>query len=289
MSFSSEVKTELAKHLGKSRHCQIAELAALIAFEGRIPAAESENRLLMQKYQLLLAELFHIEEIHTEEEAPSVFSTVKMYNDVTGEPEPEDTVKGLLVQQSCCKRAYIRGAFLAGGSISDPNKSYHFEIVCRSIPQAEQLRDVINSFDMDAKIVARKKYQVVYLKEGSQIVDILNIMEAHVALMNLENVRILKEMRNSVNRKVNCETANISKTVNAAVKQLADIEYIRETAGLSYLPENLKEMALLRLEYPDAPLAELGTYLNPPVGKSGVNHRLRRISEMADSLRQQTV
>ena len=289
MSFSSEVKTELAQHLGKSRHCQIAELAALIAFEGRIPAAESENRLLMQKYQLLLAELFHIEEIHTEEEARSVFSTVKMYNDVTGEPEPEDTVKGLLIQQSCCKRAYIRGAFLAGGSISDPNKSYHFEIVCRSIPQAEQLRDVINSFDMDAKIVARKKYQVVYLKEGSQIVDILNIMEAHVALMNLENVRILKEMRNSVNRKVNCETANISKTVNAAVKQLADIEYIRETAGLSYLPENLKEMALLRLEYPDAPLAELGTYLNPPVGKSGVNHRLRRISEMADSLRQQTV
>ena len=289
MSFSSEVKTELAKHLGKSRHCQIAELAALIAFEGRIPAAESENRLLMQKYQLLLAELFHIEEIHTEEEARSVFSTVKMYNDVTGEPEPEDTVKGLLIQQSCCKRAYIRGAFLAGGSISDPNKSYHFEIVCRSNPQAEQLRDVINSFDMDAKIVARKKYQVVYLKEGSQIVDILNIMEAHVALMNLENVRILKEMRNSVNRKVNCETANISKTVNAAVKQLADIEYIRETAGLSYLPENLKEMALLRLEYPDAPLAELGTYLNPPVGKSGVNHRLRRISEMADSLRQQTV
>ena len=289
MSFSSEVKTELAKHLGKSRHCQIAELAALIAFEGRIPAAESENRLLMQKYQLLLAELFHIEEIHTEEEARSVFSTVKMYNDATGEAEREDTVKGLLIQQSCCKRAYIRGAFLAGGSISDPNKSYHFEIVCRSIPQAEQLRDVINSFDMDAKIVARKKYQVVYLKEGSQIVDILNIMEAHVALMNLENVRILKEMRNSVNRKVNCETANISKTVNAAVKQLADIEYIRETAGLSYLPENLKEMALLRLEYPDAPLAELGTYLNPPVGKSGVNHRLRRISEMADSLRQQTV
>ena len=278
--FSSEVKTELAKHLGKSRHCQIAELAALIAFEGRIPAAESENRLLMQKYQLLLAELFHIEEIHTEEEARSVFSTVKMYNDATGEAEPEDTVKGLLIQQNCCKRAYIRGAFLAGGSISDPNKSNHFEIVCSSIPQAEQLRDVINSFDMDAKIVARKKYQVVYLKEGSQIVDILNIMEAHVALMNLENVRILKEMRNSV---------NISKTVNAAVKQLADIEYIRETAGLSYLPENLKEMALLRLEYPDAPLAELGTYLNPPVGKSGVNHRLRRISEMADSLRQQTV
>ena len=212
-----------------------------------------------------------------------------MFNDVTGEPEPEDTSRVPYSKEREGAGGEKRGALVEGGSISDPNKSYHFEIVCRSIPQAEQLRDVINSFDMDAKIVARKKYQVVYLKEGSQIVDILNIMEAHVALMNLENVRILKEMRNSVNRKVNCETANISKTVNAAVKQLADIEYIRETAGLSYLPENLKEMALLRLEYPDAPLAELGTYLNPPVGKSGVNHRLRRISEMADSLRQQTV
>lgn len=169
--------------------------------------------------------------------------------------------------------------------MSDPNKSYHFEIVCRTEEQAEQLRDVINSFGMDAKIVARKKYQVVYLKEGSQIVDILNIMEAHVALMNLENVRILKEMRNSVNRKVNCETANISKTVNAAVQQLRDIEYIRETAGLDSLPENLKAVALLRLEYPDAPLKELGTYLDPPVGKSGVNHRLRKISEIAEDLR----
>ena len=138
---------------------------------------------------------------------------------------------------------------------------------------------------MDAKIVTRKKYYVVYLKEGAQIVHLLNIMEAHVALMNLENVRILKEMRNSVNRKVNCETANISKTVNAAVQQLQDIAYIREKAGLDSLPEHLREIALLRLEYPEAPLKELGTYLDPPVGKSGVNHRLRKISEIAEGLR----
>ena len=139
---------------------------------------------------------------------------------------------------------------------------------------------------MDAKIVERKKHYVVYLKEGSQIVDILNVMEAHVALMNLENVRILKEMRNSVNRKVNCETANISKTVNAAVKQVEDIVYLRDTVGLNSLPENLREMAELRLEYPEAPLKELGTYLNPPVGKSGVNHRLRKISMIAEAQRQ---
>lgn len=285
MSFSSEVKEELARHLGKSRHCQIAELAALIAFEGKTYVADSENQLLKEKYELLIHNLFNIEEIRCAEDKKRIFSSVKMWNDMEQRPELTETVKGILIQQNCCRRAFIRGAFLAGGSISDPKKSYHFEIVCRTTEQAEQLRDIINSFGMDAKIVARKKYQVVYLKEGAQIVDILNVMEAHVALMNLENVRILKEMRNSVNRKVNCETANISKTVNAAVKQVRDIEYIRETAGLSSLPDNLREMALLRLEYPDAPLKELGTYLNPPVGKSGVNHRLRKISEIADGLR----
>lgn len=293
MSFSSEVKEELSRHLGKSRHCQVAELAALIAFDGKISETERdsdkisdfENEHLNETFHLLVRKIFGIEELQTHEERIRTLETIKMWNQSEQIPAVRDTVNGILIQQICCKRAYIRGAFLACGSISDPNKSYHFEIVCRTIEQASQLRDVINSFDMDAKIVARKKHQVVYLKEGAQIVDILNIMEAHIALMNLENVRILKEMRNSVNRKVNCETANISKTVNAAVKQLEDISYIKETAGFDSLPDNLKETAMLRLEYPDAPLKELGTYLNPPVGKSGVNHRLRKISAIAEELR----
>lgn len=293
MSFSSEVKEELSRHLGKSRHCQVAELAALIAFDGKMSEPERdsdkisdfENEHLNETFHLLVRKIFGIEELQTHEERKKTLETIKMWNQREQIPAIRDTVNGILIQQTCCKRAYIRGAFLACGSISDPNKSYHFEIVCRTIEQASQLRDVINSFDMDAKIVARKKHQVVYLKEGAQIVDILNIMEAHIALMNLENVRILKEMRNSVNRKVNCETANISKTVNAAVKQLEDISYIKETAGFDSLPDNLKETAMLRLEYPDAPLKELGTYLNPPVGKSGVNHRLRKISAIAEELR----
>ncbi len=125
---------------------------------------------------------------------------------------------------------------------------------------------------------------MVYVKEGAHIVDLLNVMEAHTALMNLENVRIVKEMRNSVNRQVNCETANISKIVNAAVRQIEDIRLIQKNKGIESLPEHLKEIALLRLAYPDAPLKELGMYLNPPVGKSGVNHRLRRISEIAEKM-----
>ena len=191
----------------------------------------------------------------------------------------------LVTQQSCCKRAFIRGAFLASGSISDPEKGYHFEIVCSDQQKAEQLQELIRSFQIDAKIVLRKKSYVVYVKEGAQIVDILAVMEANVALMNLENIRILKEMRNSVNRKVNCETANINKTVSAAVKQIEDIRLIERRVGFYSLNEGLAEIAELRLQYPEATLKELGMMLNPQVGKSGVNHRLRKLSEIADELR----
>ena len=196
-------------------------------------------------------------------------------------------IRNVVTQQACCRRAFIRGAFLAAGSISDPEKFYHFEIVCASMEKAEQLKEIIATFSIEAKIVVRKKYYVVYIKEGSQIVEILSVMEAPVALMELENIRILKEMRNSVNRQVNCETANINKTVSAAVKQLEDIEYIRDTVGLDYLPESLAEIAQARLERPDATLKELGEALSPPVGKSGVNHRLRKVSAIAENLRGQ--
>ena len=298
MSFSSEVKEELSRHLGKSRHCQIAELAALIAFDGKVQVSESgcdlfldsENELLNTKYDLLLKKLFDFSEEKREKsgrEQKKIYETVKMWDEDHQIPMITETVNGLLLLQGCCKRAYIRGAFLAGGSISDPNKSYHFEIVCGTLKQAEYLRNMINSFEMDAKIVKRKKSYVVYLKEGSQIVDILNIMEAHVALLELENVRIMKEMRNTVNRKVNCETANINKTVSASVRQMEDIIYIRDNIGFDKLPDGLKDVALTRLTYPDATLKELGGLLENPIGKSGVNHRLRKLSEIAEKLREQ--
>jgi DNA-binding protein WhiA len=198
---------------------------------------------------------------------------------------PDGPADPRLIKSACCRRAFLRGAFLGAGSISDPKKGYHMEFVCSGKDKAEQLKSVIQGFDIEAKIVVRKKYYVVYLKEGAGIVDLLNVMEAHVALMDLENLRIIKEMRNSINRRVNCETANISKTVNAAARQIEEIEYLRDHYGLKKLPDSLREMAELRLEYPDAPLKELGEYLDPPVGKSGVNHRLRKLSELAEKLR----
>ena len=295
MSFSADVKGELAKQISKSRHCQLAELAGILQMAGRVETGplsivlETDNDILLQKYAILMKRAFNIDITKAigQEDSLRILSAIKWIDEKNQIKLPlqEQRTDGRLIQKTCCKRAFLRGAFLAVGSMSDPNKGYHFEIVCRNMEQAVQMQEVIGSFDSDAKIVERKGHQVVYLKEGSQIVDMLNVMEAYVSLMNLENIRILKEMRNSINRQVNCETANINKTVNAAVKQIQDIELIRDTMGLDELPQNLREMALLRLEYPDAPLKELGNYLEPPVGKSGVNHRLRKLSVIAEGLR----
>lgn len=274
----------------------LAELSAIINYTGKVSILKGEvslllqtdNQLVREKYGVLLERLFHIEPRErkmSQEETLKVLEGVKLWDKANHCFKNTSVVDGILIQQNCCKRAFIRGAFLSAGSISNPNKGYHFEIVCTSLPQAKQIQSAMNSFEADAKIVSRKKNQVVYVKEGTHIVDLLNVMGAHEALMNLENVRIVKEMRNSVNRQVNCETANISKTVNAAVRQIEDIVYIRDHMGLESLPDHLREMALLRLKYPDVPLKELGSYLNPPVGKSGVNHRLRKLSKIAEEMR----
>lgn len=277
MSFSSDVKVELARQNSKARHCQIAELSAMIMQEGRISTNpftltfETENSILREKYETLMKRAFHIDV-----EQPLGTDDCKRII---------EAIQTLYLDKTCCKRAFIRGAFLSSGSMIDPNKSYHFEIVCRTPEQAARLQELMREFETEPKVIERKNHYIVYLKEGSQIVDMLNVMEAYVSLMNLENVRILKEMRNSVNRQVNCETANISKTVNAAVKQIADIELIRDTEGFDTLPLPLKEMAVIRLEHPEAPLKDLGKYLNPPVGKSGINHRLRKLTAIAEEIR----
>lgn len=313
MSFSIEVKEEIARIISPARHCQIAEIAAIISLCGRVQISEfdtyklliqTENAGVARKYYSLLKKAFQItasiiikrnlylKKSHTylvkiddHEQAVKVLQAIKLMDPYGQIQEEFSQITHFVLQRDCCKRAFIRGAFLASGSISDPEKNYHFEIVCTNEEKAKQLQEIMNTFHLDAKIVLRKKYYVVYIKEGARLVDILNVMEAHVALMKLENVRILKDMRNSVNRRVNCETANINKTVSAAMKQVEDIKYIQDTIGFSELSEGLAEIAKLRLSQPEATLKELGSMLNPPVGKSGVNHRLRKLSNIADDLR----
>ena len=288
MSFSSEVKGELAKHISPARHCQIAELAAIMNFCGQYGrdsegnytiGFQTENEEVVRKGFTLLKKTYNIRN-----------SVALSEQDMQGIMQKlgslEEPVSRLIVKNACCRRAFLRGAFLSVGSMSDPAKSYHLEFACLDERKAKQLQEMMNGFDIESKIILRKKYYVVYLKEGSGIVDLLNVCEAPVSLMNMENLRILKEMRNSVNRRVNCETANIAKTVNAAARQVDDIEYLRVHYGFQNLPPALREMAEVRLENPDASLKELGEFFNPPIGKSGVNHRLRKLSELAGEVRE---
>lgn len=291
MSFSGEVKKELAKRISPARHCQMAELAAIMNFCGQYGrnaeggftvGFQTENEAVARKGFTLLQKTYNIE-------MNTVLKEQEIQNILYKIGNLDEPASPLLLKKSCCQRAFLRGAFLAVGSISDPAKGYHLEFDCANEAKAAQLQALMKGFDIESKVIVRKKYYVVYLKEGSGIVDLLNVCEAPVSLMNLENLRIWKEMRNFVNRRVNCETANIAKTVNAAAKQVADIEYIRRYYGFQNLPDTLREMAEIRLENPDAPLKELGERFTPALGKSGVNHRLRKLSELADKIRPQTI
>lgn len=298
MSFSGDVKRELCKHISAARHCQIAELSAILGLIGDVRVDETrgyeivvrtENENVVRKCFTLLEKTFNIS-VAIDVHQNSCQTKSKVYNIHISD---KDVVVKILkaanhsavLQKQCCKRAFLRGCFLASGSISDPEKSYHLEIASGAEEFAERIRAVYADFGIDAKIVLRKKQYVVYIKEGDQISDVLGLIEANLALMNFENVRIVKELRNTINRQCNCETANSNKTALAAVKQIEDIRYIEQHMGFGSLTPALAQMAEIRLEYPDASLADLGNLMNPPIGKSGVNHRLRKLSEIAKELR----
>ncbi|HEU4964088.1 MAG TPA: DNA-binding protein WhiA, partial [Bacilli bacterium] len=192
-----------------------------------------------------------------------------------------------LVKKSCCKRSYLRGAFMAGGSVNDPEgSSYHLEISSTDLQHSESLLELVNGYDLNAKLIDRKNSYVVYLKEVEKIIEFLNIIGAHQALLKFEDIRIVKGMRNQVNRLVNCETANLNKTIEASVRQIENIKLLERTIGLDNLPPKLKEVAVMRLQYPDINLKELGEMLTGKVSKSGVNHRLRKLDDMAERVKQ---
>lgn len=313
MSFSGKVKKELAEHISNASHCRIAELAALISMCGSVIIDEdnqysirvrTETKPTAVKVKQLLWKTFHTDAeitirenaysrigktytltVRDNQKAVKILQATKLMNDAGEIEENFSITNNIVIMKDCCKRAFIRGAFMAAGSISDPNKSYHLEIKCNSSKKGEQLIKLLKNYDIDGKMVARKGSYVVYIKEGEGIVDVLNVMEAHVSLMEMENIRILKGMSNYYNRQVNCETANIKKTVATSVRQIEDINYIIKKKGISYLPEKLQDIALVRIDNPDASLQELGEMLNPPLGKSGVNHRLRKICQIADDLK----
>ncbi|APH13530.1 DNA-binding protein WhiA [Clostridium botulinum] len=313
MSFSLKVKNEVCKHIEINKQEAIAELSAIMKVSGTLLFTNkqfnfkitTENAAIARLVFKILKEHFGIHTeimikknnslkknniyiilISEEEGVKSLLKEVGIIKETINVFSLDYNIPKNIIECDECKRAYIRGAFLGGGSISNPEKTYHLEFVTHNEDYAKDLSNLINSYNLNSKVIKRKNSYIIYLKEGEQIVDLLNIIGAHASLLELENVRIMKEMRNNVNRLVNCETANLSKTVNAAVRQVESIKFIEREIGLGRLPKNLRDVAELRIKYPDESLRELGKMLNPPVGKSGVNHRLRRIEKIADELKQ---
>lgn len=182
-------------------------------------------------------------------------------------------------------RLCIREAFIKSGSMNDPNKKYHLQVMFRSKKKAEEMQMLLDNFNIHAKIIKKEKEYMLYLKDGEEISEFLALIGANSSVIKFEEIRVIKETRNDINRLVNCETANLNKTINAAVKQIEDIKLIKKKRKFASLPENLQEIANLRVANPDVSLVELGKMLNEPIGKSGVNHRLKKISEIAEDLR----
>lgn len=308
MSFSFRVKNELARIEFKGECCQKAELTALIYMTGSLQITRNEmalnihteNPAAARRIFLLLKNLYgvnshllvrkktrlkknntYLVKVSETERVQEILLHLKIIN-------REEVLSGFnkkisreIIVRKCCRRAYLRGAFLARGSISNPENSYHLELGAEYEEQAREIIALLKSFEIQGKMIPRKNSFLIYLKDGQQIMELLNVMGAHQAMFYYENVRILKEMRNNINRLVNCDEANLNKTVIAAMNQLESIKTISLNMGLKNLPDSLRQVAELRIQYPEATIKELGEMFDPPLSKSGVNHRLRKLSKIA--------
>lgn len=313
MSFSADTKNELAHVEPEKKCCMLAEIAGFIRMCGSIRLAgggkfeivtATEHPAVARHYKRMLKEYFGIDaelavgqgsglkkgrsyllSIGPENLSEQILRETGILMVKEGMNYISDGIYDGLIRTKCCRKACLRGIFLASGTITDPEKSYHLEFSCSSQILAGDVKKLINSFvDLHAKVSARKKNYAVYVKEAEQIIDILAIMGAHSQIFTFEDVRITKEIRNKANRINNCDNANIDKTLKAAEKQLSWIHKIQETKGLAFLPDKLREVAVLRLENPEATLQELADMMDPPMKKSGLNNRFRKIEELAGKL-----
>ncbi len=308
MSFASETKKELTQ-VETDDNSLKAEVSALIRMNGSLSFTnrqlsldvQTENAAIARRLYTIMKKLYpynvellvrrkmrlkknNVYICRVRDGARELLTDLQIISD---EFQFNHTIAQSLIPKNSQKRAYLRGAFLAGGSVNNPEtSSYHLEIYSLYKEHGEALADLMNEFHLNAKTIERKKGFVTYLKEAEKISDFLSLVGAHQAMLKFEDVRIVRDMRNSVNRIVNCETANLNKTIGAALRQVENIRFIENAIGLDQLPEKLREIARLRVEYQDVTLKELGEMVSTGVvSKSGVNHRLRKIDEIADALR----
>ncbi len=308
LSFASETKKELTNLEVKSC-CLKAELSALIRMNGSVSFSsrklildvQTENAAIARRIYTLIKKQYEVQvELLVRKKMRLKKNNVYIVRLVEQVKEILEDLKILgenftfnhaispeLVKKKCCKRSYIRGAFLAGGSVNNPEtSSYHLEIFSLYKEHNDSLSELMNTFQLNSKTLERKKGYITYLKEAEKIAEFLTIIGAHKALLRFEDVRIVRDMRNSVNRLVNCETANLNKTIGAALRQVENIKYIDEKIGLHSLPDKLREIAELRITYQDVTLKELGEMVSSgKISKSGINHRLRKLDQIAEQLR----
>lgn len=336
MTFSAILKKDLSRLPFGSKACQRAELSGMIGAVAIIAVDEAgamnlsvktENPSVAARCYQLIKRLYSIKatieiektkkfkehraylvQVQESKSAKKILADCQILSfNNQGQAFFANQVPEQFKTQANQTKAYIRGSFLGCGSVSNPEKNYHLELVGKkttgpvknsdrnSTGNNEQcaylqsIKVILNDFGIKSSLIHRKSHWVLYLKEGGSVADFLNVIGAHRGLLEMENIRIVKEMRNDVNRQVNCETANLNKTVVAAYDQAEDIILIKNLLGLKNLPKNLYDIAELRLNYPDASIKELGEKLDPPVGKSGVYHRLRKLNQIAEDLKQKSI
>lgn len=314
MSFSSDVKKELAQIKEENACCQLAEISGFIRACGTIKLSGpnqiglrllTENSAVARHFLVTIKRYFQCDmDISTTDATMNKHHNVYELTLSDSEKVEEILVKTKILiseadttyidflvpktitRKKCCKKAYIRGFFLGGGSMADPKKSYHLELVTSNESQAKSLRTLINTFQINAKVLNRNNSTIVYIKDSEKILDFLNIVGAHHSWLAFEEVRMMKEIRNQANRLANCDEANITRTIQAAGTQIEAIHYIIEKKGLHYLPEKLRDVAVLRLENREESLQELAEMIKPPISKSGLRHRLNAIVQMAKELKE---
>lgn len=297
MSFSSQVKNELVKIEYESYCCKKSLLYGMTLFSKEFSYRgcmfQTENENIVMLYKRLLKELCNIDTDIAVSPSGKNYSIViedkaiatKIFT-FFGHDKSETNLKVNFSNFQCprCQNAFLAGAFLSCGTVSSPEKDYHLEFIVPFLNLTKSFITFLQEMELNPKLTNRKGYNIIYFKVSEQIEDCLYMMGASVAMFDMMNVKIVKEIRNSANRKANCETANIEKMVRAASPQIAAILKIKDKRGLSSLPEPLEQMALIRLENPDSSLQELAEMFDPPLSKSGANHRLKRLVEIAKEL-----
>lgn len=313
MSFASETKNELARIVPEKKCCMLAEIAGFMRMAGSIKLAgggkfrivmTTSNPAVARHYKTLIKTYFSVDtklemgqdqsikrgnayilSIGPEDLSEQILRETGILMVKEGMNFISDGIYDGLIKTKCCRKAYLRGAFMAGGTVNNPEKEYHFEIKAGTETLAKEMRRVMNSFvDISAKVVNRKKSYGVYLKTGEQIKDVLAIMGASNQFFKFDEVMLMKELKSEAYRMNNLDNANIDKSLKAAENQINAIKKIEAKRGLDVLSPKLREAAEARLENPDVSIEELGQMMQPALSKSGINNRLRRIEEIAKGL-----